>query len=301
MNYDLKNEYKIVFVILNFETYWETYKCVDSIQATFPNCGKYVYEIVIVDNGSNNDSSKRLHEKYISESQIYVLDSGGNLGFAKGNNIGFQFAKENLHPDFILMINSDVIMTDKYFIENMIKNYEKTKFDVAGPDITLKDGNRINPFVFPDLSKIETKIKRIQFNILLTKLKVDPLISALNRIPKYFSDRRIAENLPTESFLLNDKYALHGCFLIFSKHYIDVFDGLYDKTFLYEEEILLKLRCERAGMKMWFLSDLKALHNESQTEKYIGGKVNEKHRRRYINVLNSMVLVKEYIESEDLL
>ena len=102
-------------------------------------------------------------------------------------------------------------------------------------------------------------------------------------------------------FVLPVQLSIHGCFLIFSKHYIDVFDGLYDKTFLYGEEILLKLRCERAGMKMWFLSDLKALHNESQTEKYIGGKVNEKHRRRYINVLNSMVLVKEYIEDENII
>ena len=129
-------------------------------------------------------------------------------------------------------------------------------------------------------------------------MHVEPIVALLTRIPKYFSDKKIAEDLPDKTFELDEKYSLHGCFLIFSKGYIDEFNGLYDKTFLYGEEILLKLRCERSGLKMWFLSDLKAVHNESQTEKFIGGGVNIRHRRRYNNILNSMYIIKDYIENK---
>ena len=50
---------------------------------------------------------------------------------------------------------------------------------------------------------------------------------------------------------------------------------------------------------MWFLSDLKAIHNESQTEKFIGGNVNVRHRRRYINMLHSMKVIRDYVETRE--
>ena len=34
---------------------------------------------------------------------------------------------------------------------------------------------------------------------------------------------------------------LSGCFYVFSKNYIDLFDGLDDRTFMYGEEVLLSI------------------------------------------------------------
>lgn len=295
------DNYTISFVILNYETYWETFNCVESITETF-NSDEYKIKkyIVIVDNGSSNDSEKILNSKYKYCENIYIIETGKNLGFARGNNIGFGFAKDKLKSDFILMVNSDVLFTDKDFATKLIQDYKHTYFDVAGPDVVLSNGNRINPFLSPDLSidSIEREIHDLRRKIVYTKLHVEPIVALLTRIPKYFSDKKIAEDLPDKTFELDEKYSLHGCFLIFSKGYIDEFNGLYDKTFLYGEEILLKLRCERSGLKMWFLSDLKAVHNESQTEKFIGGGVNIRHRRRYNNILNSMYIIKDYIENK---
>ena len=43
---------------------------------------------------------------------------------------------------------------------------------------------------------------------------------------------------------------LHGAFLIFSENYINTFNGLYNKTFLYMEEDILRLRCEYYNLLM---------------------------------------------------
>lgn len=302
MTKNMKNSYIISFIILNFETYWETFNCVESIFKTFYS-DEYELKIhiIIVDNGSSNDSEQQIRNKYGTNEKVYIIETGENLGFARGNNVGFKFAKEKLLSDFILMINSDVLFTDETFATNLINDYKFTKFDVAGPNIILPDKKRINPFLSPDLSPraVDKQIHSFKRKIMYTKFHIEPVFALLGRIPKYFADRKIAIDLPEMTFELDIKYSLHGCFLIFSKGYIDKFDGLYNKTFLYGEESLLRLRCERSKLKMWFLENLKAIHNESQTEKFIGGNINARHRRRYINMLDSMMVLKHYIETKE--
>ena len=52
-----------------------------------------------------------------------------NLGFAKGNNVGFQFAKHQLNANIIILSNNDIIYYQEDFIELLIKNYEEVGFE----------------------------------------------------------------------------------------------------------------------------------------------------------------------------
>jgi len=47
------------------------------------------------------------------------IPSKDNLGFAKGNNLGFSYIRKNIQCDYIAMINSDTVITDSLF-ENKI-------------------------------------------------------------------------------------------------------------------------------------------------------------------------------------
>ena len=80
---------KIVFIILHYLAEEETYRSVDSIKNKID---VEEYKIVIVDNGSPDQSGERLQRKYSNESKIDVILTGKNLGFAKGNNVGFKYA-----------------------------------------------------------------------------------------------------------------------------------------------------------------------------------------------------------------
>lgn len=76
------------FVVLNYNTWKETVKCVDSIISTYHGAKT----IIVVDNASTNNSYKKLcdifNDKYYSDVKCMLSDKYG--GFAYGNNIRIQ-------------------------------------------------------------------------------------------------------------------------------------------------------------------------------------------------------------------
>lgn len=255
----MKNN-KIVFLILHYLTYNETTKCINIIKNNAKNCN---YEIVVVDNGSSNNTGKKLLNKYKEQKNIHIIISKENLGFARGNNLGFKYIKEKLSPDFIVMLNNDVYLLNDKFCDEIINEYNVSKFAVLGPKIYLKDNNICN---FPD--KIQSlkyfKTKRRE-NILLyyfNKFNIRYLFSIYLKFKNIIiKQEKINYNIKKENILLN------GCCLIFSKEYINKFDGIDDRTFLYYEEQLLYLRLKKNNLKSVFNPKLEVLHDEGVSTK----------------------------------
>ena len=96
---------RFCYLILNYETYEEALACAESVRQT---AGAGLAEgrdhIVIVDNGSSAKNLAGLKkglalldiEKSVAEagipSYVTLIEAGQNLGFAKGNNLGFAYA-----------------------------------------------------------------------------------------------------------------------------------------------------------------------------------------------------------------
>ena len=74
--------YDISIVLVNYRNKMLTEDCINSILNS--NC-KVSFEIIVVDNHSKDGSIEYLQEKFPN---IIISDSGRNLGFAFGNNIG---------------------------------------------------------------------------------------------------------------------------------------------------------------------------------------------------------------------
>ena len=96
---------KIVFVILHYLAIDETYKSVDSIEKKIDTD---MYKIVIVDNASPDKSGALLKEHYKNDDHVEVLLNQENLGFARGNNVGFRCAEKTWNPSYIVLMNNDV-------------------------------------------------------------------------------------------------------------------------------------------------------------------------------------------------
>lgn len=282
---------KVVFLILHYLTIEDTIKCVDSI---FEKCKNENYEILIVDNGSKNNTGLELQKKYKDNSKVTVLLSKENLGFANGNNLGFKYAKENMNPDFIVMINNDIIMLQKDFIDKIIKEYDNSRFAVLGPKIIL-NGHEFNyPDQIPtlkELKKVKFKTKRLYyFNKMYLRYIISILIRIENKLKK---EKKYNINIRKENVLLN------GCCLIFSKDYINKFDGLDNRTFLYYEEQLLLLRIRNNNLKSVYNPDLEIYHNEGvATNKSIKNK-RKKFDFKLKNELYSLnILISEIEKSK---
>ena len=80
----------VYFVILHYQTVSETTQCVSSIINNIEYDNKH---IIIVDNSSPNKSGTYLKEYYKYDKNIEVIINKENLGFAKGNNIGYAYAR----------------------------------------------------------------------------------------------------------------------------------------------------------------------------------------------------------------
>lgn len=92
---------KTSIVILNYQKADMTLQCLDSIRAT---CAMGSYQIIVVDNGSKDDSVR----KFSQEKDIVLIANDQNHGFPGGCNDGIRAAEADTD---ILLLNNDTIMT----------------------------------------------------------------------------------------------------------------------------------------------------------------------------------------------
>ena len=118
------------FVILHYRAIDYTRKCVECIKALEGS-----KHIIIVDNASPDGTGAALKAEYKGDKEITVLLNKENSGFARGNNYGVRYGKCKLAPDYTVVLNNDVEITQKDFIARIDQIYREHPFDVLGPDI----------------------------------------------------------------------------------------------------------------------------------------------------------------------
>lgn len=89
----------VQIIILNWNGWRDTLACVESCRwLTWPNL-----RIVVVDNASTDGSEAILRERL---HDVEIIQSGANLGFAGGNNVGIRYALKS-GADYVWLLNND--------------------------------------------------------------------------------------------------------------------------------------------------------------------------------------------------
>lgn len=125
----------VSYIIVSYNTSKLTVECVKSI---LDNCSDY--EVIVVDNGSRDDTVSKLNEtfaKEIASDKLKVLDTKTNNGFSKGNNIGASVAKGG----YYVFINPDTIVKSDLSAEltEPLKTKYKGKDVLIAPKILNSD------------------------------------------------------------------------------------------------------------------------------------------------------------------
>lgn len=281
----MKYNEKIVFLILHYKVIEETKKCVESIINNYSNEN---YEIVIVDNGSLNGSGEKLKNMYKNNSNVFIIINKKNLGFARGNNVGFEFAKKN-GARFIVMANNDIVFTQKEFCRLIVDKYYEEKYAILGPKILLPEGDE---FCYNNQIK---NIKQQYIFIILLYIRLFLAYLFLGKIFEYFFKKKNKKR--KGKININQKREMvpvHGCCIVFSELYIKKFDGIDDRTFLYCEEDLLYLRAIKNNLKIYYEPHVEILHNHSVVTKNINNTVRKKEIFVVKNLIKSnKILLKE--------
>lgn len=296
----MKNkDYKFAFVVLHYLTIEDTIECVNSIinNVDFTN-----YKIVIVDNGSPNGSGSILKKNFYNNDKITVILNEINLGFAKGNNVGFLHAKYKLKADFIALINNDTVIQQSDFISKIIEKFEFSNFHILGPDIiSTKDGSHQNPRprTLQKKEELRGQIKLYRTKLLLNYFFLDNILEKAKKrfIKKPFITVSETIGPSWEKEKLNVK--LHGSALVFSPLYVELYEGLYPKTFIYSEEAILYFIAKRDNLKTIYSPAIRILHKEDSSTNEIFNKNYKKRRFYYKNFIKSGKVLLELMEKAE--
>ena len=237
---------KIAIIVLNWKQPKLTIETITSLLKIKHQF--FIYEIVLIDNGSPDNSLKIFNKKYKNNKLIKILNNKDNLGYV-GNNSGIKYAIEN-NFDFVVLLNNDVLV-DPNFIEELLK--ESNNYDILGPKIYFAPGFEYhkNRYQKKDLGKVIWSLGgQIDWNnVYGSNIAVDKV------------DRG-------QFTKINDNVDfISGCCLMAS---IGVFKtiGLLDKKyFMYLEDVDFCQRAKKSNLKLACIPDSIIWHVNSGSSK----------------------------------
>lgn len=131
-------------VILTHNEWSLTEKCLDSIRRHTPED----YELIVVDNGSTDETVPRLKE----QSDVKLTCNETNLGFPKGCNQGIEIATgEN-----VLFLNNDTVVTTNWLTNLLRELYTDEHVAMVGPVSNYTSGHQQIPVTYRDLADLES-------------------------------------------------------------------------------------------------------------------------------------------------
>ncbi|MBU1125688.1 MAG: glycosyltransferase family 2 protein [Candidatus Omnitrophica bacterium] len=126
MNFTPHNP-RVAIIILNWNNWSDTRECVESLsKIRYP-----AYEVIIVDNGSIDDSTKNLAAWCRTHTNTCLICLSENKGFSAGTNAGIAYALEKGYSCFWLLNNDTVV--DQNALTGLVKAIQSgSSIGIAG-------------------------------------------------------------------------------------------------------------------------------------------------------------------------
>lgn len=122
---------KVHVVVLNWNNYSDTVSCLSSLrQLHYEN-----YEVVVVDNGSADDSASQIRNTF---PEVRVIETNRNLGFAGGCNVGIRYALGR-DSHFIWLLNNDTVVDPQALQTLVDKATSDDRIGAVGSAIYVMD------------------------------------------------------------------------------------------------------------------------------------------------------------------
>jgi len=220
-------------IILNYKSKGLVKQCVKNIITATANLN---YEIIVIDNDSKDDIDKMLKENF---PQVKFIQTGANLGFAAGNNVGLKEAQGK----YLMILNPDVTVLNGT-IEKMIKFMEEN------PEVGLVGPKLINPNGSYQIScRTFTKTK----HIILLRTPLGKLSWAKECLDKH---------LMADFDRLTNREVdwLHGACLLAKKLAVNEIGMFDERYFMYVEDIDWCRRFWLANYKVYYLAEAEMVH-----------------------------------------
>lgn len=281
-------------IILNYKTFEKTIDCVNSLS----NDKELIDYIIIIDNGSGNNSLKKIQTflsstnrefeilnsfQEIPKKRYILYQNPQNLGYAKGNNVGIKIAL-NAKSDYILIINNDIKIYPNAIL-NMLNFIQKnTQAGCVGP--VIKEGESY------DYNFARRKMRWYDYFLLSgVGKKIIPIKNLIKH--HYFA----YTNLPSTNFEVD---IISGSCMLFPAWVLKRTNGFDENTFLFYEEAIMSKRLEDMNLKTYVIVNSFVEHEHAGSIKKIQPSIILKHSLNsqlyYLNTIrNYNILIAKFI------
>jgi GT2 family glycosyltransferase len=264
-----KNNTTVSIVIVNYKTPQLLKACVQSIIDTTNHLS---YEIIVVDNNSEDESEQLIVEHF---PDVTWINSGYNAGFARANNMGIKVAAGT----YIFLLNPDALLVDAYLLK-MVKYHEE-----------LSKTHRVGLVTSRILSSIDQSLligTGIHFKGIDNEVGKNPFMLKFHNVFKARQNK--AKYDPYTMHYVNHEvdFVSGACALIKRETLADFNLFLDEDFFLYWEDVEWSYRIKKNGLKNFFFADTEIYHVNSAST----GKSN--HRNAQVRISEFLYYRKRY-------
>jgi len=221
----------LTIIIVNWNTRELLRNCLQSIEQ---HRGNLAVETFVVDNASKDGSSEMVADCF---HQVQLINSGGNIGFARANNLAVPRAS----ADLVLFLNPDTEIRPQS-LQKMVQ-FMQANPSVGGLGCKIRDASGeyqelgIQRFPSPF-----TELLRLLFFSQKTRRKMPRLLP--------YHDPHVS----------GDVKKLFGACLLVRGQVLKEVGSFDERFFMYCEDVDLCQRIDAAGWRLHYLSDAEILH-----------------------------------------
>lgn len=224
---------QVAIIILNWNNPSDTIACLDSVQRLeYAN-----YRVLVVDNGSIDDSVIRIRTAH---PDIEIIETGENLGYAGGNNVGVRNALEH-QADYICILNNDTIIARDSLMLMVNEAESAASIGVVGPRIHFCEPSNM---IFSEGSWIDWRRGTIHHH-------------AFGQLKD--------ETQPQPAKKPKDVDFIIGCCVLFKRSVLETIGLLNTRYYLNYEDVDWCVRAMRAGYRVRYVPQAVLWHHVSAT------------------------------------
>ncbi len=221
-------------VIVNWNSYRFLERCLQSIAETLSPA---VYEVIVVDNASTDDSVSLIRSGFPA---VRLIANDNNAGFARANNQGFAGSKGK----YVLILNPDTVVLPQA-IERLTGFLDQhPDFAAVGPKLVNADKTiqfecaRNFPTLFTELFWITTLVRRFPKNKVVGRY----LMSYWDHL----SGREVD--------------CLSGAGILIRREVLENINFFDEGFFMYGEDVDLCYRVRKSGRRIYYLPEAEIIH-----------------------------------------
>jgi GT2 family glycosyltransferase len=221
----------LAIIIVTFNSIDEIDGCLQSLVG---HTDPFPTTITVVDNASRDGTADHVRRRWPS---VQVIDSGGNLGFAKANNIGIRATSS----DYVLLMNPDTVAPPGA-IQTLVRGL------ASHPEAAIAGARLLSDRGFPELSwgAAITPWNETR-QMIFSRLYLRKVRRIVRKMDKLSRQARVVD-------------WVSGACMVIRRADLEAVGGLDERYFMYNEDVDLCVEMKKRDRSTLYIAGAEVLH-----------------------------------------